>query len=540
VTDEDGRVMSVAAPPAKGARVGAVGSRALAISPASRQAWESLDGGASWVTLGTLPLDLCPRQAECDAQIACHVGGCIVADVLSRIGWNGQADEGGTLVIAPVSARARPRESRVRVPYACVLNPGEWRPLPRRTAMPRADQMAMGDSAWFALIDDAASAAVSTLHAYGGKTPRLEEVSLLKPARAPSDTAYVATLQVEGAAALRYSVPGPLSNGAEIRNVEVAWDNLLEGKVHHGILPAAGPYRPGDFEENSGVSQKANPALISISAESVYVRIHNALGDAQPTYFLDGRTVESLPAVAWPAATMRGGRSEMAHVDGTHVPLRILQQAVVRARRTNGDYRFDAFAIGWDKPGDFAIDQALDVAYAGGRAGVQSTVSDSAGKSARAVIYPFRADGAVVDPPVEVPTQLALGDEARRCSAFQKKNTPRVVAPFQPGTRHPVIVTDPTEPMRVLMTEDAVLYGTAASPCAAAFFAEVVATESGSNAGERAILPLDDLEHAWIFRAVAPEGAREARVEYKTMSCRSDPQAEVPPEVFRVKGTSVQ
>jgi len=122
-------------------------------------------------------------------------------------------------------------------------------------------------------------------------------------------------------------------------------------------------------------------------------------------------------------------------------------------------------------------------------------------------------------------------------------------------------VTDTSEPMRVLLTSSAVLHGSPEEPCVAAFDADVVpidtsggiATPGGYGYGggygtaptptaperEEAVILLDDLEHAWLFKHAAQAGGR-TRVEYRLMSCRFDPGIEVPPEVYDAQGTLVR
>jgi hypothetical protein len=113
--------------------------------------------------------------------------------------------------------------------------------------------------------------------------------------------------------------------------------------------------------------------------------------------------------------------------------------------------------------------------------------------------------------------------------------------PFQGGTRHPVVVTDSSEPMRVLLTGQAVMYGTSQEPCVAAFDAEVVSIDPnvGTPEQERAIILTDDLEHSWLFRTTYGTNG-EPSIEYRLMSCRFDPTLEPPPEIFSLPGTKVR
>jgi len=155
-------------------------------------------------------------------------------------------------------------------------------------------------------------------------------------------------------------------------------------------------------------------------------------------------------------------------------------------------------------------------------------------------IFVFRATGPVTEEPIAVPLQHDTSDPPKACSPVQRADTPRVVVPFQPGTRHPVLINDPAEPLRVLLTDAAVLHGTPASPCVAAFDAETVSLDGASNTGrERALVLLDDLEHGWLFRTSADSQRDPGGLEYRTMSCRFDAGLEVPPEVYRARGVRV-
>jgi hypothetical protein len=232
----------------------------------------------------------------------------------------------------PGKRRSRFSEPTVRAPFVCALSDAPWRPLPDRTYMPSASQAAIGDYAWFALGNEPATSAVFVVRSKGGVASDVERVALLGPAPRPQRVAYTFSLQVEGAAALRYETP-VAGAGSVIGRVEVAWQNLLEDSHGRGFFTAPGGYRPGDYEDTSETAQRARPALLSIGAGGVFVRIHKALADEQPTYFLDGTRTEVLPPVTWPPFPLSEARSEMAHVDGAFVPLRIGKSAMIRARR---------------------------------------------------------------------------------------------------------------------------------------------------------------------------------------------------------------
>lgn len=536
VTDDQGHTLSVASAPTSEAEIGAVGTRALAIAEHARQAWESLDGGASWTPIGPL-LALCSGD-HCDATVRCYLGGCVIGSELSRIGWRGQSDE--PTLLAPRDGTSPDLYDRhVREPLSCTLDDVPWRPLPNVVDEPNASQAELGKVVWFVPTSDSAHAAAGLFHGYGGAHPHVEHVTLLRPARNPADTAYMVSSQVEGAAALRYAIPS--RHGApDLRNVEVAWENLFEGRVGHARLANVGGYDPGDYVGGRGPGQTARPALLSIAAGGIYLKPHVRANDG-PTYFMDGRSVVTLPDVKWPSLAIHT-RAEMIHVGRHSMPVMFVGDgaAVIGARPSGKSWTLDAYSLGFTAPTDFGLGQLWNLTYLHDHSGIYETLFNASNEVHESRFFEFQATGNVLGAPIAVPTQLDVRGPPQRCSASDRASTPRIIAPWEPGTRHPVIVTDSTEPLRVLLTDSAVMYGTPASPCVAAFDADGVPleTNNGETQSEQAILPIDELEHSWLFRVV-PNSSGRGRVEVRTMSCHFDPTAEIPPEVYNLAGTKV-
>jgi hypothetical protein len=91
-----------------------------------------------------------------------------------------------------------------------------------------------------------------------------------------------------------------------------------------------------------------------------------------------------------------------------------------------------------------------------------------------------------------------------------------------------------------MITGEAVMHGTPEAPCVAAWEASIVQIDGGPEPqGERAIIPLDDLEHAWLFRTVSDEDGNQTEIEYRIMSCRFDSSVHVPQEVYAQPGVRV-
>jgi hypothetical protein len=541
VLDELGRVLSVSRPPEPRAVLGVAGSRALAVSPATNEVWESLDGGATFSSLGRLPIDLCSGETSCEVPLACTPYGCAIGSDISRLGWGGQAEDDAWKLPAPAAAPVDYSVPQLKTPISCALDASSWQSLEGVSELPTAFESAIGKAAWFASGSDPLRASAWVFVAPADAQQRLGRESLLAPSERGRAYALAVSDQVEGVAALRYVAPDPTSPSSHLTGVELGWLNLLEGRTRHAALADAGGYAPGDFARGPRGTQEADPALLSIAESGLYLRIHRAPADNQPTLFFDGQRVESLPAVEWPTSLgVRGSHTEMAHIDGEHVPLLLVGRgsAVLRARLQSGKPTIEGFANGALDPARFGLTQTANIAYAGARAGQVIETFDSASARAEAQLFPFRARGDVLDPPLDVPTQLSLGERPERCSPSSEAGTPRIVAPHHPGTRHPVIINDGGDTPQSFITAYAVLHGSPSAACVSAFDAEPVQLDGVALPTARAILPFGDLGHAYLFRASSQGLA--VKVEYHPMSCKLDPAAEVPPEVLRAPGALVR
>ncbi|HTV25641.1 MAG TPA: hypothetical protein VMG12_43395, partial [Polyangiaceae bacterium] len=515
VLDSGARVLSSNAPPVDSAVIGAYGNRALAVSPDS--VWESLNGGAEWENLGRLPRSICAAaNGRCALAVQCEADGCVIGDSLTRNGWRGREPPSATLP-PPGFPRGAAAPARALAPaWSCELSSSEWTELRGVDRMPDAGQAALGKAAWFALSRDDATAAAGLWIAETSRSPLDGKVDiryseLLGPASRASEVAYHATLQVEGAAALRYRLPAPSAGGTQLTDVDVAWENLFESQRGRARLPDAGSALPSDFVKGDGVARRAQPDLVSIASGGIFVRVHHQPPQEQASYFLDGSSVHSVPALRWPVTPPKEMSLEMARIDGESVHLAFVDSdaTVVRARRRGDAWRFDAMTLGYANPGIFSFVQRRDVAYARGRTGLHM-ITRRADGSANGQLFPLQADGPVLGAPLATPTQRDLADPPSACTPQRRADSPRIVAPYQPGRRHPLVVRDAVEPVRVLLTDAAVLHGTPDAPCVDVFDAEAVKTGNSSSARERALLSLDG--PSWLFRMSSDNSRRDARV----------------------------
>jgi len=543
ILDASGRTLSVSSGPIEGAALGAYGNRALAIGP--DLVWESLDGGAHWQDVGRPPRAVCAAaRNRCGVPVYCQREGCSIGDILTRTGWQ------GTLAAAPHAALLPPpltREGAGRralgSAFACELSAGEWTELSGVERLPDASQAALGKAAWFALATDDATAAaglwIADAPPRSQGAPLVRYSELLRASERAANSAYFATSQVEGAAALRYPIPGgPGASSTRLSHVEIAWENLFEGRRGRATIADAGNALPSDFAKTSGLARRAQLDLLSIASGGVFARVHRQAEQNQTTYFLDGSGVTEIPPLAGELLRAKGTRSEMVRLGSETVALSFLNQGatVVRAKRQGEHWRLDAMTLGFVDVERFSLQQAQEITYAHGRATIHVTTRYADGTS-EGYAFPLQADGAVFGTRLAVPTQADLKD-GFGCSALQRQGSPRLIAPPHPGKRRPVVVHDPVEPLRVFLSDAAVVFGTPDAACAQAFDTEPVKTSlSPPSARERALLSADG--PSWLFRISPDNTRRDARIEYRTMKCSVDGTVAIPPEVYDLPGTHI-
>ncbi len=277
VTDLEGRpLMTSAAAPASTQALSVAGSRGLAHGRG--EVWETQDGGAEWRSLGSLPGRLC-EGGSCDPNVACSVAGCVVGDFLTRSGWGIPSEE---LPIQPRVGAAPSRVRRLRTPLVCTLSEPAERALPRLTSPPSVESAALGADAWWSVVLDQATGAV-TLHRGGlsGRASRVDSTPLLPPLKSTAGYSTAHGLSRSGAAAARY-IPAP---GGGLKQLEVAWYDAAEGKLRTrrivelsggppvvGVTPPRGGSRaPGALVEprdSSGASAGSGLGVLEGLAQS--------------------------------------------------------------------------------------------------------------------------------------------------------------------------------------------------------------------------------------------------------------------------------
>lgn len=566
--DSEGRVASVASPPENG-NLGGFGRRMIAVSYGNgdgvTRAWESVDGGGSFSEIATTGA-IAGFFNSGDGSIVCAASGCVLADTLARVGWDGQAESQMNIVDYGVpAADARPGPG-----MACELTPKtEWTPV-KNIAIgaihPRLRELARGKTAWSLLTQDptthALDATSATLPDKEAEASQVTQRSLLG-AFGSGKFGFAANWQSEGYVAARTTYvekdgvieTKPLS-------VEVAWANYYLGTFGRRTITDVQNASGALLQLTGNPVAYMSPALLSIAGTGVALRSEWA---SPQTFFVDaGSRTTKFDYVDWTDVGINGGiDGDVAMVGGDVF-------SVGFVTRPSGS----AFAMGKPTSGSAPTVEVTTLAdayaqtdwtYFDGQSGIAVISPGIDNDKPTAFFVPLRADGSLADP-IAMPTLNDLGERPRACSADDRKNTPRAYmpvfnrssrGPLFPNGRRPILVTEGTKDAKSLglagptwfLSDGAILHGTPKDPCVAAFRGSAV----GLN---RVVVIAGDLQHAWLFRPAPPSSgclcdpndeacdcsdpANQvkpdkkqvvASVEWRPMTCQYKPELAAPPEI---------
>lgn len=369
------------------------------------------------------------------------------------------------------------------------------------------------------------------VHALAQPAGKIEEVTLLPPARDPSGYAVMVSAQIEGAAAVRFPLPSiqAIQTSQPLKSMEIAWENLFENKLSRATLSQIGPYRSGMAEPRGAGAAAAVVGLLSITSGGAFLR--PAPEQDSPVFFVDhaGRservTIDSMQYLDANAGPLLLERTEMVRLSGKSVAVTMVHDGSGLLRSVPGQHP-DAVAL-FSSGG--AGRSELGFTYQNGapllvqslwRPGLASVTN----------LFPLRSDGDVLGSPMRGPTQGGLIERFRVCEAQDRAKTPRVVAPPDEGARRGVVIEN-TDGVRfaVMASGSMVLYGTSDSPCAGSLEAiPVIGDDTPAvDRDDRVIVRMNDLDHAWYFRT-GPSQATEMR----RMQCHIDAQLKLPDSVL--------
>jgi hypothetical protein len=477
---------------------------ALRAGTGAIELWQSLDGGAS---LEWLPHPIPLRALREEAiPLECSDAGCLVGSELVRVGWG---TEPRPSVPPSDTATGVAPERKSRTSIVCRANPSDTIRLHNveEGALPTAEDAFRGRTSWSVLVrePDGASAVVSATRERSQDWTRLRR-ELLFPPRGPSRTAERIDAQAEGWIGVR--AQGAKEGGIRY---DVAWVDRFVERRARGTIRSPDD-RPDVF--GAGPRPFLHGVDASITAHGAALRV----AGGREVYAFDERGHATGPVSFEPWSDVALDRVESLVDDGQPNAVAIhgdggsLARTVSLASAAPGERLDVAIA----PPSGSRREVTTHWSRTGERAGI--VVHLLLRDRSRGVGYfaPVRLEGGAPRP-IAVPTQHELLEPYRECTNQDVESTPRVIAPFLVGTRHPVTIEGHGEP---LMTAEAILHGTHDSPCLLGWTAE--ASRPG---GVRVFLPAA-LGPSWLLRASRNE---RLGVEAVPMQCAFAP-GQPPPE----------
>lgn len=581
-TDDDGHVLGMSQPPVEQALIGGYGRRVLAISSASTSdptapepsvtAWESEDGGATWNEI-SVTRSVVREIVTGPLTVTCAHAGCLVGATITRIGWSGQTD-------APSIARPKGLDAQktkaVRTPLVCTLDAKTpWKRLDHVwSGPPTLSATARGRTMWSVLSYDTETSALATTFATlperGDGPARVTTRTMFAPAPKGAEYAVDASLQVEGYAAARVRLPeGDRPLGA-MRNMEVAWENFIDGTSKQTTIPDAGMFLDGDIKRDDG-RRFLDTALMSVTSGAIFVQPHSRNASDKRLLLLDTKGKRSpISFPPWESLVPSGKTNlhgDTALAEGKPLAVGTIDQfegdasgpitMLLAPPVENLSSKAIATSLFPPTTDDHVRVLSHDLAYRGpSEVGMVGISSEPRAGRATAMFLPFRADGSFGQT-VEIPTPFDLPDNPRPCKADERRSTPRLAAHaitgpdlMFPGTRHPVFISEaqnekaPLSDTIVMLTWGAIVQGTKEAPCVAAW--EVFGLAS---TGMVAVID-GDPSRGWLFRQVQnlpPEPGLhldrtqlrrdELTFEHRPMSCHFDASAPIPEIVWSQPGT---
>lgn len=559
---DDGATIEATRVPHRVDGLGMWGKRGFAWARDGR-GWETTDAGATWVATAAPAF---PDAGALDRGVSCGAYGCFVGDRATRIGWG----------VTTATKSVEPPQPKVVAagPLAC-SGEGEWKQLGALLSPPSAydvDQSTAGR--WTAIRHDVAKGSVTVLLGKSGpKGIEVKEVSLFGPAA--KDTATAVLPQIEGAAAIRYAFKreappkddpkdkdakdaklkkpkpaGAIVDGQKV-DVEVAWWVASTGAVHKARITGVGPLDSRDvvasFKDGPAL---ANVSLLSIAQGGVHVRPLVTRAEVPLWFVREGGKVERLSWPEIPSKDVAGNALSM-RVDAVRAAGRSVVLGVVGAQlwmawanETGTAWDTRTWGLWPELRSAPAREASWDFTYVPSALGPRPAVVAQwpGGADLPPTAWGAVLKGVEVDPSevVALPTQKAAGGEPSACGA--NVTTPRVVAPWSVGTRHPLVVTqDGAESL--MATSYAVLRGDAKSACVIAYEARPIARPKDAKGDSKAdakptpseegalsaLVPWSDREHSFLFRSTLTG-------ETSVRSLRCVPAKEQPAGLSGVEG----
>lgn len=491
--DERLRLLGFGELPSSTVRVSGSGEHFFAIEPKTQVAWESSSAGIQWGP-ARLPSELCSLKSKrCDPDVYCVGAGCLVSEGLVRSGW-GEPETG--FERSPPSFDTSPEvHSSTGSPILCRARPEPAVALEGLASLPNASDAARGDVLWSQVGFDQRAASAWVYHAPFGRA-QIEKRMLFQPALDPRAFALAVSEQVEGSAAVRFRLPNRKFGETQVSQLEVAWDNRLDGTMGHRLLAGSFGIGSGNYRLIPESAAEATPALVSISGDGVYLSFHGARTEQPKTLRVTARgkgfeeiqvarLPEPLRQVLTKPELIRTGEVDTALTMNPQASLVSIKPLVGETELVGQGVSLDPYFHGGRSrllrlanfPPQRSVHFVVGIAYRGQEPGLVTLYADATTAVWRGFVLPLDLR---VPEPRRVPTMSDLSTLLRACTANERKRTDRVVSPMALERREVRVESDWASPL-LFEVARGVVQGDLADPCVAALDAVELEPESGAQ-----------------------------------------------------------
>ncbi len=494
------------------ASLGHYGRRLLLVVGDSDQgravAYESDDSGQTWNATAI------PRAVEAMGEaFVCGHSGCVLPQSHVRAGW------GATDASAEPSPEPAwpPMPSAPRLPgrrLSCELGKEGWKRF-AADRLPPDEMIAKGKTLWFTRAHESDGRYLATIADLpaAGAAPKLVEKVLL-PKADPRFAQAFSGVQIEGLAMGRVALPKGAtqvseSDGQPMKGLEVSWLHLTEGTSGKVTIPDAGTF---GWNFSPFLTMTSNGLTVQPRTDRDLLFL---VVNGKPPVSFRAPSNPRFVDTDW----RRRGRWDYSHVQGVPVATYWTQGPQITLagltadprKQQNPPWRYETTSFATSDDGlavlqltYLGIDPTLELHHA------------PTGAPVRIVRKRMRSDGSL-GPNEEGPTPFDLGVARRACTPkelaaggrisfetswldafFESRDLFELTAPLAKGAPAEALPT-------TLRQVSLVMYGTKASPCAAAVRAD------GYHDGRVwSLIAAGDPSVAWVLRR-GNDGTTEAR-----------------------------
>lgn len=509
--DPDGTLLSAAIAPKAVSRLCAFEDQALALSVTEGVLYESTERGTNFEPIVQHLPPTCLDAKPCD--LVCRRQGCLVGDMLTRIGYRHRTRPYLGLAASVLNRDAPAPITPNAVLAQCEMARSGWQHASGQGTLPNATSAGFHDLAFYWLIVPTRKANVH-LAEVTREQPKLAFKPLFKDATSVGHAAVAVQRGPHGWAAALLRRVG--ANREPIGELDFAWADLTEATrsaAHARFQESIGRVT---LERPRQGPMRFAPVRLSPQGAELYAQLEpDGPSGEHSVYRLSAeRAPQLLHFGGWQGIQIQS--TDVARVAGKPTPTAIAGSNMVLVRGAYADSTFGARTLAPNPSGPGAAFNASAFARLGKSAGVLVRWANTGDTAEHQLFYPLAADDALVAPAKPIPAPFTAERHVARCDQRRRHDAERIVVDIAPAESVELSITGASSAPLRLISMRAVLYLDPAGACW-----DVVEARDDA-AVITGLLFADAPTRAWVFRSTRDLDGTE-RSEYATLSCHAPP-----------------